>query len=346
MFDAHTSNKSESIDEALPSLSVNRLLALDQITVCHPDFQNAIDAVQRCLKSFRSAGEPICVSILAEAGCGKTHLANRFLNLHPTTRKNGILIKPVVRVRVPSGPTVKGLSTAILNEFGDPLCGRGSEQDMAIRITRYLRDCGTRLVIVEELQHFIDEESEKRNIKLANWVKLRIEESRVSFVLEGLPRVKILFDQDKQLRDRFDGPIYLRPFHWFIVRNQQIEIDSKPFRSYLHKLYLAMPFKDCIDFGARNIAFRMFYISNGVPRPIGKLLKEAAIIACRNKSETIDLNILSEAHSNRLGYRPDDKDNPFSDDFDVDDQEAKLQSHFTKHSIRKQIMPGEGLIKS
>jgi len=326
-------------DDTRSILLSDRLLALAKITVIHPDFKRALKLVARCIKSFGTEGEPICGRIFGGPGCGKSHLSNRFLRRYPESRKNGTLVMPILRVHVPSAPTVKGLSTTILDAFGDEKSGSGSEQQMAIRIRHYAARCATRLIIIEELQHFVDEESEKRNIKLANWFKLRIEETRIPFVVEGLPRAKVLFDQDQQLRDRFDGPIYLRRFIWY-MRADEPTLANKQFKSYLHKIREVMPFDDCVEFGGDEMALRFFCASHGVPRRIGKLLKEATIIADELQTNTFDMELLRQAHERRRGYSMPDVDNPFSKAFDLKQADKRL----FEDAKKPRRLRGEGVI--
>lgn len=318
-----------------------RLDIIGRITVLHPDFQALISAIDECIKNYKTAGETICIYVLGEPGCGKTHTSNRFLRLYPDYRREGQLIKPIVRVRVPSDPTVKGLSIAILEAFNDPNAASGSEQEMAERIDYFIQRCATMLVILEEVHHFVDADSDKRNTKVANWLKIRIEETGVPFLIEGLPSTQILFNHDDQLRDRFDGPFMLKPFIWF-KHGKEPTLADRPFRSFLHHLSSEVPFEDCIDFGGGNNALRFFCISGGVPRRVGKLLKRAAILAEDAKSETIDLGVLEKAYNIRTGHRFTGSRNPFSLDFDLIKAEEKLKREATRPPKKK----GEGIVES
>jgi len=305
-------------------LETDRLKKIAEITVMHPDFQQAINAVERCMKSFGRTGEPVCASILGESGCGKSHLADRFERMYPRSIGNGQTHIPVLRVRVPSDPKIKSFASTMLARIGDPMYSRGTEADMTKRIQHYLKNSGTQLVLLDEFQHFVDAESEKLYLSAANWLKIQIEETRIPYVVEGLRRVKKLFDFDEQLRDRFDGPYYLTPFRWFLPGDAP-EIENKPFRGFLKGIHSDMPFRDCLDFSQRDTALRFFCASQGVPRRVGKLITKAAMIADAKDSETIDLGTLAQAYVQRCGHRVLKKHNPFSEEFDLQEAESKLE---------------------
>ena len=320
---------------ALAPYVSERLKILARITVLHPDFKMAADAVDRCLASYQSDGETICARVQGDAGCGKSHLANRYIWRHPEYRLNGQLIKPVIRVRVPPKPTIKGLAMAMLQEYYEPNASKWrSEQEISAHLDFRIKQCETMLVIVEELNHFVDAESERRNIEVANWLKIRLETSRVPFLATGLPRVAVLFDQDDQLADRFDGPFVLNRFTWF-TQEADPQLLNKSFRTYLHKISEMFPFRDCIDFGAEGIAFRFFMVSNGVPRHIGKLLKQAALLAEEKNTETIDLPVLKKAYELRIGGGLPDDENPFSADYDLARAEDSLRAKSAKPASKK-----------
>lgn len=315
---------------AVASGSPERLERIARITVLHPDFKAAANAVERCLKSHLSAGETICARVEGDAGCGKSHLANRYIWRHPESRRDGQLIKPVIRVRVPPKPTIKGLAAAMLEEYHEPDSTKWrSEQQISSHLDFRIKQCGTMLIIVEELNHFVDAESEKRNIEVANWLKIRLETTRVPFLASGLPRMAVLFAQDDQLNDRFDGPFTLNRFIWF-TRQPSPEKSTVQFRTFLHKIYEKFPFKDCIDFGEEEIAMRFFIMSDGVPRHIGKLLKQAALLAEEEGTESIDLEILREAYNLRSGAKVAEKKNPFSKNFDLEAAEQALYDEAAK----------------
>ena len=318
----------------------DRLKAIAQITVMHPDFKQAFDAMERGMKSFGRTGEPVCVLLLGGSGCGKSHLADRFEQLYPRSTKNGQAHIPVLRIRVPSDPKIKSCASTMLARLGDPLYARGTEAEMTKRIQHHLKKSETQFVIMEEFQHFVDAESEKLFLSAANWLKILIEETRVPFAVEGLQRTKKLFDADDQLSGRFDGPYYLLPFRWFQPGNPPT-VASKPFRGFLKGIHRAMPFKDCVDFSERSVALRFFCSSQGSPRRVGKLIAQAAMIAEEKGSETIGLDTFAQAYVQRCGYQVSKERNPFSKEFDLDDAESELE----KGARRSQKDAGEGVFE-
>lgn len=67
-----------------------------------------------------------------------------------------------------------------------------------------------------------------------------------------------------------------------------------------------------------------------MPRRIGKLLKQAARMAERTQSETINLKLLSEAYNIRTGNQYTDANNPFSLDFNLDSAVERLRNEASK----------------
>lgn len=77
-----------------------------------------------------------------------------------------------------------------------------------LKITR------TRVLIFEEMQHFVEHGSRTAAREAADWLKVLGEEMNLTLVLTGLPIANEIFARNEQLRDRAQAVIEFRPYNW------------------------------------------------------------------------------------------------------------------------------------
>ena len=177
---------------------------IDSVLVSHTAFEYAGTILHQACELAPNLREPTGYFIVGESRTGKSRLVEEVSNAYPTVRTPHGLISYVIKVIVPSKPTVKGLASEILHALGDPLAYKGTENDMTRRILNLLKVCQTRLLFLDEFQHLVDK-STKYNVvhHVSDWLKNLLSSSKIVTVLVGLPYGQAVLRQNEQLRGRF-----------------------------------------------------------------------------------------------------------------------------------------------
>lgn len=109
---------------------------------------------------------------------------------------------PVAWVTVPPKLSIFSLATAILTFYGEPLRGRPNDSTLTKRVGDVIRDCGTRLLILDDITRFKDGEPDRF---ASDWIR-NLMETSVTVIAMGVDvrGSGILYDgtrgRDKQLR--------------------------------------------------------------------------------------------------------------------------------------------------
>jgi Cdc6-like AAA superfamily ATPase len=153
-----------------------RLAMVERIRIVYPRWQHLVREIRSCHEMAEIAAEPPCLLLVGPAGAGKTTLAQWYVNQYARTITPTHTIIPTLYVVIPSKATERNLSMAILHALGDPRYDKGTIGNMQIRVVNYMRDCRVQLLVLDELQHFVDRNSQKVLQDVSNWLKTVIKD--------------------------------------------------------------------------------------------------------------------------------------------------------------------------
>jgi hypothetical protein len=268
-----------------------------------------MEAIGRCHNLNAVAAEPQCLLLTGPTGAGKSTLLATYAHRYPTAFVEAGVHRPIVQATIMSRATVKNLATMILLALGDPRAGTGTEGSMTLRIMRYFGDCQVEMLILDELQHFVDQDSSGRILQNAsNWLKTLIKETRVACVLTGLQReAEQVVSVNPQLARLFGDPYMLEPFRWDETRPETVQ----EFRAFLEMVEQQLPLREPSYLASMDIARRCFVACDGVIGYLMRLLRGACHFALAMGIEHLDVELLAAAFDERLAMRRRGKANPF-----------------------------------
>ncbi|WP_068792299.1 TniB family NTP-binding protein [Brevibacillus laterosporus] len=277
-----------------------RIEHVKNIVIKHPKFKSLLEIIAECHEGSIGSSLPENLFLYGYTGTGKsTLLRDEYLSKYPRQVLPDITSVPVVYLRVPVGATVKSVASAILNSLGDPLFDKGTETQLTARIHYFFEKCDVQFVIIDEFQHLIDKDTQKVLRKASDWLKVFAEESNTGVLLCGLPESEKIFMSNEQLDSRFERKETLEPFYYETYEQQ------KEFRSFLNTFDKQLPFPEQSYIAEARIAEKIFYISNGVPRYIKNLLKEATKVALKDSQDKIiELHLGQAFEKNIRSTRP------------------------------------------
>lgn len=264
---------------------------IETTLVPHTAFLAAGKRLEQCFTYSDEGLEPICIALVGETRTGKSRALEECENNHPKKRYEDGLQVPILRVKTPSKPTVKGLVELMLRAIGDPKFSAGTENAKTIRLLTLMRNVGTRMVMIDEFQHFYDKGSHKIMYHVADWLKILVDDSRVALVVAGLPTCRAVIDQNEQLTGRFLSPVFMPRFDW--SNDEQRE----EFIAILNAFHESMSaYFDLPKLGSDDMAFRCYCGTGGLIGYLTKFLRQAVWNAIDSGIKTITLEALAHAH--------------------------------------------------
>ena len=290
---------------------------VDEILVPHQAYQDAMERLQNHLQVAQHYAEPTCIAVIGDSRAGKSRLLGNLVKEYIKKRTEEGMEIPVLSIRTPSKPTVKGLVETFLRAIGDPLWyKRGSENEKTERLYTLLEKTKTHAVVIDEFQHFYDKVSHKVQHHLSDWLKIFVDRTGLMLIVVGLPSCMAVINQNEQLRGRFIAPIYIPRFTW------DGEEEREEFMACLEAFQMALDRFDFPELGSDEMAFRFYCATGGLIGYVAKILHEACLKAQINIKQgdklTITLSDLANAYDEALWQDSVvSQINPFDAEFDA-----------------------------
>jgi DNA transposition AAA+ family ATPase len=273
----------------------NAATIVDKIIIPHTAFSDAARWIERCYAYSVDNVEAEGLAIVGDSGTGKTTVLKQFLAKHPSYRDSNGMVVPVLSASVPSTPTVKSLAGVMLAGLEDPNWERGTESEKSKRLRVLMLQTGTRMVMVDEFQHFRVRGTQKIMSDVADWLKLMLDETKTTLVVAGLPTCMAVIDSNCQLARRFLTPVQLPRFRWDDISDRtQLKSILKGFHTQINKSY------EVPQLYTDDMAFRFYLATGGLMGYLSKLLREALRTADIEKRTTISFNDFNVAHKDTV----------------------------------------------
>ena len=162
-----------------------------------------------------------------------------------------------------------------------------------------------KLILLDELNHLFDRDSEKLLKTASDWLKCLILETKIPIVAFGLPSSEFILSKEnnEQLSRRFSQKFYLEPFHWFVDNNNQNASGSEEgetFRKFLFILDERLPLLERSGLANKEIARSIFYATDGIIGYVMKLIRAALQMALRQEKESITVDMLAASFDRHI----------------------------------------------
>ena len=146
---------------------------VERMVIPHTAFAEARQRIEQCFAFSAAKAEAEGLAIVGESGTGKTSVLKSFQsNYMPTRGPDGMVI-PILYASVPPMPSVKSLAGVMLAALNAPDCERGTENEKSRRLQVLMRETEiTRMVMIDEFQHFYDRGKRQIMLHVADWHKV------------------------------------------------------------------------------------------------------------------------------------------------------------------------------
>lgn len=233
------------------------------IHITYPRLNDITQNIEAAYEDNPYADEPECRLLVGPTGAGKTTLVRAFKRKHPSHDAGNHFVCPVLLAQVHTPATINGLATVLLKVLGDPHYTRGNVHEKGARLRDLMGDCEVEMLILDEIQHFKDRDSDKILHAVSNWLKDLIKETGVACMLVGLTGdAEAVIANNDQLLGLFGAPLKLEPFEWDDERPDT----SKAFRTLLEKIEERLPLREPSHLSSPDLAWRCYVASGGVMR--------------------------------------------------------------------------------
>ena len=286
-----------------------KIAELRALVIEHPDFQRAYQTIADAYSMQTEVGIVQNIICVGQSGTGKSTLKEQIENAYPRVEENGMVTIPVLIVDTPPVPTVKNLAEEMLIRIGDTRFNRGSAIDKTNRILHYLEVCNVKMIIFDELQHFIDQGKKRTPYEVSDWLKTVIDKAKVSTVLMGLDRSEKILRANEQLRRRFSKRIDIAPFSIDDHESRMV------FTGVVRILDERVGLENRLNIGDSDLIKAIYFATNGIIDYLLKLFIGAYENAIDLNKSGIDRECLQLAFSQNIWVDGVDKLNPFSKNF-------------------------------
>ncbi len=283
--------------------------SVSHLIVKYPAFNEAYRLLKDAYLFTQQTGLSKNYWLVGPSGTGKTTLMDMLVKEFPPADQGDRKDIPVLAINIPALPTIKNLAEEMLVQLGDPIFHRGSAIDKTLRILHLLKACNTKLILFDEMQHFIDRGHKRAPAEVADWLKTLIDKAQVSAVIMGLERTQVILDANEQLRRRFCRRIDLKPF------DLECPISRSHFLGVIKKIDSALAMPSPLDLQQEGLARQLHFATNGIIDYMVKLMLGAYHIAISRQMPGIDRQCLELAFSESIWVEGVGKFNPFNADF-------------------------------
>jgi len=236
----------------------------------------ALDLFEQLLAYPERTCMPNCL-VHADAGMGKTMLAEKFRRDHPAgfDETRGAAITPVLYVQMPPAPDEGRFYAQLLAAIGVPVEPRATlarKESLALRLLPQMKPG---MLMIDEVQHLLSG-SYREQRQALNLIKFLGNELRVPIVALGTQDALQAIRTDAQLDSRF----------WTFELSRWREDNA--FRSLLATIASVLPLRRPSELHAPAAVRHLLANTGGVTRDVFRIIVRAAESAVRTGAERID----------------------------------------------------------
>lgn len=261
-------------------------------------YQVAWEKLRRCHQS-RLKPKLSHLRLLGVSGVGKSFLARRYKEAHPSYERDEATIVPVVHFSIPSTPSKKQLYQAFIKGFG-PISATGTAEELKTRVEALCKGCRTEIILIDEIHHFIDRGGARTYTAAGDALKELIDAVNVPVVLIGAPRSKTLFHYNSQLRSRVTSTLRMQPF---------TPSDIAELMGFLYALTSDFPESVRQWIASEQVAIRIFFATDGIHRNVATLI--SGVEEELANEVTVNFSTLSRVFRDHLWSDPGPGCDPF-----------------------------------
>lgn len=303
-IDAEPTQASENDSDCL----LARLHAFKRIYVEHAQVKSVETDLENLFKYGKVGtenGSAFCYLLTGEPGWGKSTLLRNFANRHKPQFLPAQTIRPVLYVELKGTAKRKEVAEKLLNALGAPYSPNASERALTQLALLHLRSQKVQVVVLDEAQTFVDQETLKFGYASAEWLKGLLNAGVCAFVFAGMPAARAIYDLDEQFQRRSFGSRELVAF------DRKKEVEMEDFSDIVQHLVGNSPLPHTLGVCDEGLVLAFFAVARGRVGMLVDFIVKASVFAAEDGRKKLTVENLAEAAA-RLKPLADPKwQNPF-----------------------------------
>lgn len=187
---------------------------IETCEIPHTRFQELYNHLKGSIEDALDGLDPQIDVLFGPSRVGKTILLRALERGFPQTTQVGKKHVPVLFVPLDPAVSPKLLPTNVLVALDAPIPTKKlSVIDMNQLMQRQLRLAGTKVILLEEASHLVEESSRMHPQEASDWIKYTSDMLRLTMVLTGVPRLNRLMQGSQQLNLRATDALEFRPYN-------------------------------------------------------------------------------------------------------------------------------------
>lgn len=270
-----------------------------------PGVNLVLDALALLMERPYAENHAYALPILGPAGWGKTEVVVQFCHEELRRREAEGRSFRCAFVRLPGTASPRNIASRTLDTLGDPAPNVGSAASMTLRAVNLLMRGQYDLLIYDDVDNLIDQETDRVVQKAAAWLQEILNSIKTPIVMTGTEKFVRVLEANDFLRRRCATLSPVRRLDW------RKDIDLNVFRVVADDIQNAENIQSAISLSERSTAMRLCYASFGLVGLTVRLVREAADYA-RRRGGPVDNRVFQELVSerrrmgDRLGVNPFD----------------------------------------
>jgi len=234
------------------------------------------------IMNYPVRSRPKCLLVVGYTNNGKTAILQKFSSMHPVynSEDDGEYVQiPVLSVQMPPAADERQLLEQILQRMGIPFYRSSKVGEMLQMAVGYMKFCGVKMLMLDELQHILASSPAKRRGVL-NTIKFLSNELKLPVILAGTEESARAVSSDRQIENRF--PMYDLP-RWKM---------DKDLLQLLRSFEALLPLREPSNLADKVMAGRILSMGENLIGEMASLIALAATYALKSGEEHISMKTL------------------------------------------------------
>jgi hypothetical protein len=170
-----------------------------------------IDDQKRLFPHLRIKANPLpVISIIGESGTSKSHVIKTYQEQYCAKENWPEGVRRVIDFELSVDATKRQFQVDALTALGDPDPEKGTEPVLRRRVLKLATNLQTELAFTDEVQHFIESDTQKKAKSVADAMKKTVNSGVFALVLLGTEKASHIFDANEEFAQRVIARFELR----------------------------------------------------------------------------------------------------------------------------------------
>lgn len=198
----------------------DRIVRLKQIRYDHPILKEIRDGISRVRGEVRAAREDVAarqasspniiikskplpvIVVIGASGTGKSHIITSYNEEVLARESPSEGVRRVIDLELSSDSNKRQFQSDVLAEYGDPDPEKGTDSVLRRRVAKIAQARKTEIALVDEVQHFIESDTDKRRKSVSDAFKKTLNAGVFGLGLFGTEKARGIITSNEEFHQR------------------------------------------------------------------------------------------------------------------------------------------------